>query len=286
MPSTLSDFTSAAVAAPDDFIVGYDTATLNGERRWTLSTIANAVSGIMQPALQSLVTQQTITLAAPTGTVAYFASQTAPLGWEDCDGAVITTALGASYTAIRNYLIAGGSKFGSSGADPRLPNLHGQFIRSFDTTGLIDNITVDGAIALNAAIITGLDATSEIPFLTIGDRILTCDRAELLGAVITAIGTTTVTIDKTATAADAALNVTFARGFGNKQVDTFEKHDHQASAEIKGGTTAGANFFAANTNGITPRAGNGVTNTVTIENAGYRTETRPKNIALLACIKL
>jgi hypothetical protein len=49
MPSTLENFTLSAVAAPDDFIVGYDTATLNGERRWTVSTIANAVSGIIAP---------------------------------------------------------------------------------------------------------------------------------------------------------------------------------------------------------------------------------------------
>jgi len=53
MPSTLSDFTSAAVAAPDDFIVGYDTATLNGERRWTVSTIANSVSGVMSAELNN-----------------------------------------------------------------------------------------------------------------------------------------------------------------------------------------------------------------------------------------
>ena len=47
MPSTLANFTSAAVAAPDDFIVGYDTATLGGERRWSVSTIANAVTGLV-----------------------------------------------------------------------------------------------------------------------------------------------------------------------------------------------------------------------------------------------
>jgi hypothetical protein len=51
MASTLGDFTLSAVAAPDDFIVGYDEAALNGERRWTVSTIANAVSGIITPAL-------------------------------------------------------------------------------------------------------------------------------------------------------------------------------------------------------------------------------------------
>ena len=45
---TLQDFTLSAVAAPDDFVVGYDTAESGGERRWTVSTLANAVSGIIQ----------------------------------------------------------------------------------------------------------------------------------------------------------------------------------------------------------------------------------------------
>jgi hypothetical protein len=49
MASTLGDFTLSAVAAPDDFIVGYDEAALNGERRWTVSTLANVVSGIIAP---------------------------------------------------------------------------------------------------------------------------------------------------------------------------------------------------------------------------------------------
>jgi hypothetical protein len=49
MASTLADFTLSAVAAPDDFIVGYDEAALNGERRWTVSTISKAVSGIITP---------------------------------------------------------------------------------------------------------------------------------------------------------------------------------------------------------------------------------------------
>jgi hypothetical protein len=53
MPSTLENFTLSAIAASNDFIVGYDTAALNGERRWTVSTIANAVSGIMTPQLNT-----------------------------------------------------------------------------------------------------------------------------------------------------------------------------------------------------------------------------------------
>jgi hypothetical protein len=54
MASTLGDFTLSAVAAPDDFIVGYDEAALNGERRWTVSTIANAVSGIITPSFTNV----------------------------------------------------------------------------------------------------------------------------------------------------------------------------------------------------------------------------------------
>jgi hypothetical protein len=54
MPSTLANFTLSAAAAPDDFIVGYDEAVLNGERRWTVSTIANAVSGIITPSFTNV----------------------------------------------------------------------------------------------------------------------------------------------------------------------------------------------------------------------------------------
>jgi hypothetical protein len=54
MPSTLENFTLSAIAAPNDFIVGYDTAVLYGERRWTVSTIANAVSGIITPSFTNV----------------------------------------------------------------------------------------------------------------------------------------------------------------------------------------------------------------------------------------
>ena len=66
MPSTLANFLSSAVAAPDDFIVGYDTATLNGERRWTVSTLANAVSGIMNAQLDADIANATNTTVLST----------------------------------------------------------------------------------------------------------------------------------------------------------------------------------------------------------------------------
>ena len=60
MPSTLANFTLSAAAAPDDFIVGYDEAVLNGERRWSVSTIANAVSGVMNTQLNNLIDQKNV----------------------------------------------------------------------------------------------------------------------------------------------------------------------------------------------------------------------------------
>jgi len=43
-----------------------------------------------------------------------------PAGFLGCDGTAITVASG--YIALRNFLITAGSPYGTSGADPRLPN--------------------------------------------------------------------------------------------------------------------------------------------------------------------
>lgn len=57
MPSTFENFTlgtTAGGATPiqtDDFVVGYDTSVLNGERRWPITTLAQSVSGIMDAQL-------------------------------------------------------------------------------------------------------------------------------------------------------------------------------------------------------------------------------------------
>jgi hypothetical protein len=89
MPSTLENFTLSAVAAPDDFIVGYDTATLNGERRWTVSTIANAVSGIMDAQLTNDI--NSILATSSTSVKAW-----AVIRWPD-GGAGVTPTLMADY---------------------------------------------------------------------------------------------------------------------------------------------------------------------------------------------
>lgn len=129
MPSTFSDFTLGTTPPPsDDFLVGYDLAELGGERRWTVSTIAKAVSSLMTSELNNKFASKNETGVA-TGIVAYFARSTAPTGWIECNGAAITTALGASYTDLRNFLIAASSPFGNTSGNPLVPNIRGIFIR-------------------------------------------------------------------------------------------------------------------------------------------------------------
>lgn len=59
------------------------------------------------------------------GIVLPYVGATAPVGWLLCDGSAL--AADTEHQALRALLVAGGSPFGSSGGNPRLPNLGGRF---------------------------------------------------------------------------------------------------------------------------------------------------------------
>jgi microcystin-dependent protein len=205
MPVNFNTFTEATTTTiqSNDYVVGFDNTSPNGERKYLVSTLANAVSGIIAPSIQ--------TFTAPTGTVAYYAASTAPIGWDECDGTALTVALGSSYTALRNFLIAGGSIFGNDGSgNPKVPDLRGKFIRSH-----------------------GADGTY------------------------------------------------FSSTFGTLQADAFEDHTHSYS--VPGQTFSSQHVATGNFNAPHPASSAGNTGGASI---GSDTETRPANIALLACIKL
>jgi hypothetical protein len=82
---------------------------------------------IISPATLKLVLDTLTELLLPTGAVMYFAGDHPP-GWLNCDGVAVTS----TYSALRDYLIAAGSPYGTSGADPLLPDLRGEFIRGTD----------------------------------------------------------------------------------------------------------------------------------------------------------
>jgi microcystin-dependent protein len=84
-------------------------------------------------------------LGVPTGTVAYFAGKTPPDGWLLCNNQPVT----ALYPSLRDYLLAAGSPFGVQGADPRVPELRGEFIRGFDGGRGVDAGRVFGSSQLD-----------------------------------------------------------------------------------------------------------------------------------------
>lgn len=85
-------------------------------------------------------------LGVPVGTVAFFAGNAAPDGWLHCNNQRVS----ALYPHLRNYLLAAGSPFGTSGADPLVPDLRGEFIRGHvgGRTG-IDDGRVFGSLQLD-----------------------------------------------------------------------------------------------------------------------------------------
>lgn len=67
------------------------------------------------------------------GTIVWFSSQTVPSGWLICDGSYVSTT---DYAALYNII---GNTFGSPGDGSfPLPNMLGQFVRGYDTTGIVD----------------------------------------------------------------------------------------------------------------------------------------------------
>jgi microcystin-dependent protein len=75
----------------------------------------------------------------PAGAVVYFAMQTAPAGWLFCNGASVSTTTYASLFAAIGYT------YGGAGGNFNLPNLNGQFIRSWDSAGSVDPGRVFGS---------------------------------------------------------------------------------------------------------------------------------------------
>ena len=90
----------------------------------------------------------------PAGAVVYFAMPTAPSGWLFCNGASVSTTTYASLFAAIGYT------YGGAGGNFNLPNLNGQFIRSWDSTGAVDPGRVFGSNQAQAYLNHGHTATS------------------------------------------------------------------------------------------------------------------------------
>ena len=190
----------------------------------------------------------------PPGSVIWYAGNTAPTGYLKANGDSIPNGSGtvqgvaADYSGL--YAIVGGS----------LPDLRGEFIRGWD-----DGRNIDGSRAIRST--QSQQAESHNHVATTGTD-----------------GSHTHTASSSENGAHTH----------NTKVETSPDYDgnqydwmHEAARDDDDGTNVATSSAGAHTHTITVDTTNSVhTHNISVQNqVGGGTETRPRNVALLACIK-
>lgn len=102
-----------------------------------------AIAAYVQSAIASFANNLVMTPPVPTGAVFFVAMQTPPSGYLIADGSSLST------TQYSNLFAAIGYTYGGSGSNFNLPDLRGQFIRGWDSSGLQDPGRVFGSSQLD-----------------------------------------------------------------------------------------------------------------------------------------
>jgi microcystin-dependent protein len=220
IPATISvDATATNTAnkvvardASGNFAAGTVTASLVGNVTGNVSGNATTATRLQTPRTINGVefdgTQNIVVEAsdpnsgAPVGAILYYPASTIPVGWMQCNGASLSTTTFALLFSKIGY------NFGGSGGTFRLPDLRGEFIRSWD-----------------------------------GGR-----------------------------------GVDFGRGVGSFQDDSLKSHTHTYVEWYGNNNVDGPDSTTVRSGDITTRVGT--------TSATGGSETRPRNIALVACIKV
>ena len=91
-----------------------------------------------------------VVLSSPSGVIQYFCGTTAPAGWLICNGDEIPNGPGTVQSKnedFSNLFAALGTTFGVNGANRKLPNLQGTFVRGWTTTpGATYDQTISGGL--------------------------------------------------------------------------------------------------------------------------------------------
>jgi microcystin-dependent protein len=210
----------------------------------------------------------------PKGMIMAWPVNSPPYGWLECNGASISRA---AYAALFANI---GVVFGSaSGTHFNIPDLRGQFIRGWDNGRGVDTdgFTLQATTTNGSANITNADTSGLSVGMTISGTGIPG------GATITAItnaSTFVISANATATGNLIVLTVAKVRLFGSFQADVLKQHAHRIATAANQSNNA-----APNDSKVSDWEGSG--NTLTTDNVqpigGY--ETRPKNVALMYCIK-
>lgn len=239
-PQTLDPTKQAAARANigADKTVNYTAQTLTEPQK------AQARDNIDAVAIADL---PEVPVEVPLGTIMHFAADTPPGGWLVCDGTPVT----ALYPDLRAFLVSAGSPYGTSGGNPRLPDLRGEFVRGWDGGRGVDTGRVFGSAQ--------------------GDAVQ--DHSHLSGVA----GRATMSDSAAETARFGAV----PRGPGATNI--------RGASGWAGDSTMGlaiTSGVVAN-DVVTPPSGTGVKpdRYSAVSSASVAPETRPRNIALLPCIR-
>jgi microcystin-dependent protein len=241
-----------------------------------------------------LATTEFVTTAVPAGLISFFTMTSAPTGWLKANGASI------SRTTYASLFAAIGTTFGAGDGSTtfNLPDLRGEFLRGFDNGRGIDTATVSSwsysgsTITVNTSTAHGLvvGSTGSLSGLT-----ATTNAPNGTFVVVSVPSATqfTFTASATPTGTAGVNSATVNRLFGSLQIDTVQSHGHAIksgwsnSGWDPGSCNGNSNAYVGTNNGCSNALSTVLTPTSDGVNGNAKTsaETRPRNIALLACIK-
>ena len=299
---TFSDFALKSSPLTGDYIVGYDSSTGN-ELRSTIDSIVQTLLPLVQ--------------TVPTGTIITYGASAPPPGYLACDGQQYSITERADLYAVI------GTTYGGSPGFFNVPDLQGYFVRGWDNEKKVD--VIDGTYTQSSFTVTvdtntphGLAGGNSVVLTLISGNGATTSGTFTVGNA----PTPTRFIYQAAQSQETSGNVVLAssRLFGKPQNDGLRSHSHSVTdpghTHTGNTNTAGAhahrvpgqvvdgsgpagnsdpqavagNRFRTTTtflSGDHSHALEIVSNTtgMSINSSGTASETRPKNIALLYCIK-
>jgi microcystin-dependent protein len=262
--------------------------------------VVNFDNGITIPTLAAstnnkyVATTEFVTTAVPAGLISFFTMTSAPTGWLKANGAAI------SRTTYASLFGAIGTTFGAGDGSTtfNLPDLRGEFLRGFDDGRGIDAMSVSSwsysgtTITVNTSIAHGLvvGSTGSLSGLTATTN---APNGTFVTVSVPSSTQFTFTANATPTGTAGVNNATVNRLFGSLQIDAVQSHGHAIksgwsnSSWDPGRCVANGSAYV----GVNNECGNALSTVLTPTsdgvngNAKTSAETRPRNIALLACIK-
>ncbi|MBF1270251.1 MAG: tail fiber protein [Neisseria sp.] len=135
------DYTVATVPSSFALNKAFDNSIKRGGAIGLGGTAHQIAIGWDTPGLVAKVDTQTFNVGVPTGAIAYFAHTTVPFGWLKANGAAV------SRTVYANLFALIGTTYGAGDGRTtfNLPDLRGEFIRSWDDGRTVDNGRVIGS---------------------------------------------------------------------------------------------------------------------------------------------